>query len=323
MPFLNFGDSLYRITGRPEKDEEIKFHVYSNYLTQIVNYILREYEGAEGLYQRSLGVTNKIQGNGSHLDLNYIKRFLTIGWNTEYLLSYNDDTKNPDILRINNQWKPIQAYYSIYSIAESIVYAMSGAKTENHKSCLKKVSDLFATHGGLKQLSPWCFSFSGYRGNKSDPSTISSLNFPSGLIIPNSLKTNDVSPVESIACCLHAEHVNRIDEWERPKGGGYKYLHNPGYTSVFHFLYRLRIKSNYKDGETFMVDAPDLKVKDFSTDLTKIVYFTNLMMETILMRKIGQKALLVLIQEFVRKNRNAQIAERARLYIQWYSLLPK
>ena len=313
MPVIDdWTKSFYRITGHPERPDELRFDVYEYYLENWVDFINQKYKNFDNYIKFVIDKTRTVQGR-KNIDTSYLKRFLFIGWNTEYLLSYNDKGANTDILRINNQWKPIQAYYSVYSLAESAIYCLD-SKTENHSICLKKISEYLVNKNGLKSLEPWTFAFTGYHGNKNVPRTINPINFPPRLTIPNALKRIKISPIESIACCLQAEHCNKIDEWKKPKGGVYKYKYNPGLTTIFHFLYRLRIKSNYKDAELFMVEAPDEKIKTFSNNLTFLVASTNALLEILIIRKLGKKKFLELTETFLKKNKGAQIGKRLDYY---------
>lgn len=308
----NWIKSFYKVTGYPEDPNEIRFDVYEYYLENWVSFIKQKYNEFDDFVKFVVNKTKRIQGK-KDIDSRYLKRFLYIGWNTEFLLSYNDTNFDTEILRISNQWKPIQAYYSVYSLAEAAIYCLD-SKAESHSSCLKRISEYLVRKSNIKDIKPWGLAFEGYKGNKRVSRTISPINFPPGLSIPNALKRKNVSPLESIACCLRAEHRNRIDEWERPKGAVYKYKYDPGLTTFLHFLYRLRIKSNYKDVELFMVNAPDNKIKSFSDNLSFLVKFTNGLLEMLIIRRYGKKGFIKLAGNFLEKNEDAHIKERVKYY---------
>jgi hypothetical protein len=310
MPILNFGDSLYKITGNPENEKEIKFDIYRFYLDNFFQFIKDTYPKKTDLISHVWSNTQKIQRN-KKLDLTYIYEKLCLAWNTEYLAKLNDNTEDINLLRLINQWKPVQVYYSVYSLSEAVLYAITNSKVGQHKSCLNRLSDFLTT----KDIPPWSLSFIGYLGNKKVPRTIRPNNFPLGLIIPNTLQRQGIKPIESIACCLQAEHRNRIDEHIKNKNEKPKYLYEPGTTTLLHFLYRLRIKSNYKDAEIFMIEAPEYRIKEFSVNSTHLNDTTNLILEIILMRRIGKRIFFNFIDKFVKINNKADfLKNRHKLY---------
>lgn len=315
MPIIeDWSQSLYKITGHPEQQEELKFDVYQRYLENITTFIGKQYGSLDSYIQFIKSKTNLLRKRDITYDISYIQRFLYISWNTEYLLSFNDHSTNTDILRINNQWKPIQAYYSIYASAETAIYCID-KKVENHTVCIQKFSEFFAQRNDMKDVVPWSYAFIGYEGNKKVLSTIKAINFPNDIIIPNALKANDIEPMQSIACCLRAEHRNRIEDWQKPnKSRTYKYQYDPGFTTLMHFLYRLRIKSNYKDAELFMVEAPTEMIKSFSSNLTFIVYVTNILFEMITAKAIGKDKFIEIVDNFLNKNKEAPISNRRKKY---------
>lgn len=182
----------------------------------------------------------------------------------------------------------------------------------------KKISEFLVERKLARNIRPWSFAFSGYRGNSSKKGTVCALNFPSEIVIPSALDSN-VEPEESIACCLRAEHHNRIDQWEKPKKSKeYKYMHNPGYTTLFHFIYRLRIRSNYKDVETFMADAPPENIRSFSTNLTAFTYLTNTLLELIIIKRIGLSKFIEISETFRKRNNKAPNIGRVESYKKFF-----
>ena len=63
-----------------------------------------------------------------------------------------------------------------------------------------------------------------------------------------------------IGTCLIAEHKHRISDKYKKKSGNHKYELDPGPTGILHFLYRLRIKSNYKDAMIMFEPATATKI---------------------------------------------------------------
>jgi hypothetical protein len=308
MPLINFDESLYWATDIPEKADEVAFDIYENYLESTINLIKIRYRTK--FITAMVTYTKDIKPNTS-LSIDYIKRFLFLGWNTECLVKINDAIPDVDLLRVNNQWKPIQVYYSIYSLCEAAYYSLTTQKLESHSKCLKAMSEYLSK----KPFQPWSYTFTGYLGNTKKPRTIKPNNFSDGIVIPNSLKRKDISDEEVLACCLQAEHRNRIEDYKRSKKGTLKYMYDPGNTSLLHFLYRLRIKSTYKNVGIFLARAPDRKISSFSKNLTSVCTYTNVLFEILIARRIGKKQMLEVMQEFAKKHKNTKpIADRLENY---------
>lgn len=103
---------------RINDDDEIRFETYRNYLTAIRNYLIESYGDWNRFAIFCIENVASLQSKPG-LDSAWIERFMKLAWNTEYLLS--SEPPEPEIVRINNQWTPIQCYYAVYSAAEASV----------------------------------------------------------------------------------------------------------------------------------------------------------------------------------------------------------
>jgi len=298
----------YKTTGYPFKEEEFKFETYRFYLHCIMKYLTATY----GDWQLFAGQAINIAGKFKKLpncDNTHLERYLKIAWNTEYLACENQSS-DVHIIRINNQWKPIQIYYAIYAAGETLSYLIDGSKSNGHKKCLRKLSDFFVNHG----LSPWNYAYDGYRG-KSNNSHFS-VNFPQKLVIPDSnLQRRGIQPIQMIAKCLKAEHYHRVDDDFQKRKGVYKYKFNPHYTTILHFLYRLRIKSNYKDADIFLAEAPYRIIQEFSNDLSNFCFWTLLLFEIYIIQKCTKSCFMQLFKNYEKINPNiTKLKQRIEFY---------
>ena len=116
-----------------------------------------------------------------------------------------------------------------------------------------------------------------------------------------------------ISTCIQAEHRNRIEDFEpkrltdKQREKREKKLlkkdYSPGHTTILNFLYRLRIKSNYKDAEIFITDSPDEYIKKFSDNLASITNATLLLFEIIVIRRWGKENFVRLAQGYLKSAR--------------------
>lgn len=278
---------------------EIRFETYRFYLKCIAEYIRCTYTNWKE-FANVVRLSHIKPINIDYPDIDFAKKFLKIAWNTEFIVC-NTQFKDVDTIRINNQWKPIQVYYAIYSAGEVLAYLIDGSKANGHKKCLKKLSEFFYR----QNVAPWCFAYKGCCGKSKNAHK--PIGFPDAIRIPNSnLLRRNIKPEEMIAKCLKAEHLHRIDENYKKQKGVFKYKFDPGLTTLLHFLYRLRIKSNYKDVEIFLFDAPEEDIKEFSGNLEVICFWTLLLFEIFILKRGGLISLFPAFWDYAQNNKKAK-----------------
>ena len=145
----------------PSSDDEIRFATYGNYLTAIRTDIKNNYGNCEN-FCAVIATEAKKHKPLAEYDVDYIKRFLKLSWNTEYI-ACSDNNETTEEIRINNQWKPIQVYYAVYTAGEAFSYVIDGNKTDSHKKCLAKVSTFLSKH----DLTPYNVGYLGCKGRNS------------------------------------------------------------------------------------------------------------------------------------------------------------
>lgn len=299
---MDFFDNIYKDAGIPITKSEKAFDTYRFYLSCIVDDLEKNYSTLEDFAKHAWDECGLALSTYT-LDNKILRRFLIIAWNTEYL-SKSNISPEIEIIKISNQWRPIQAYYSIYSAGEAVSYVLDGTLVESHSKCIAKLNSFFVDRVRMR---PWCFCYSG-----STRKGVVSKNLPSDVTPVNNLSRRSAH-ADIIATCVRAEHRNRIDEFEprklsitQRKRGEKKLLkvdYNPGYTTLLNFLYRLRIKSNYKDAEIFISDSPDEYIKKFSENLASIVNATLLLFEIIIVRRWGKDNFIRLAESYLKSSR--------------------
>lgn len=296
-------------------DSQITFQTYLNYLRQFHIYLKDNFQNRQKLVDSIWSRTNSLQGSKSY-ESQFLEKSLTLAWNSE-TVACCFGLDEPDALKIINHWKPIQVYYSIYSCAEALAHLLTSKSRFSHKATLREMSQLFSR---LKIL-PWGLAYSGSVGK--DGKGLQPLNFPVGTIPESNLKINNVRPENILATCLRAEHKNRIGDLFMERKGNqnkgraknYKYNLDPDITTIFHFVYRLRIRSNYKDVEMFHANLGDKEVIDFNNLLNEFCWTTLCAMELAIIRKVGKKELMEIYERFEHKVKyNLQLKERANIY---------
>lgn len=146
------------------------------------------------------------------------------------------------------------------------------------------------------KIKPWSFICEGTN------SDIVFSNFPNLNNLPNNLTCQNVVPHEMIATCLRAEHRHRINENFVKRRNFFKKDFNPGLTSLLYFFYRLRIKSNYRDIDLFIMDASDTLISEFANSLKEIVFWFLLMSEIYLIRRCKKRNIINSIEDYLSIN---------------------
>ena len=303
----NSPSSSYKTTGIPSNENAIRFETYRYYIKCFVEVINTLYPSDGELIAEINQRTKHLQGFKRY-DRDWVARFLKNAWNTEFVLNFNlvDD---PEIARINNQWLPIQTYYSVYSGGEAVAYLLDGNKAGSHRACLRKLNNFLVNLGVM----PWNLMYTGPIGKKSNEHKPK--NFPSSIIVPSNLARRGITPIQMVCKCLKAEHKKRVHDEFQKKKGNFKYRFNPGYTSLLNFLYRLRIKSNYEDIDVFLIQAPDYLIMEFGKNMAFLGYKTLILCEIITMKKIGKSDFISIVDEYLKLNPKASaLLTRKRLY---------
>lgn len=304
---------FYEALGVPSTKNERTFDTYRFYLDVLLKDLTSNYSTLDNL-AKCVWSESKLILPTQDLDEKTIRRFLMIAWNTEYLVG-NNVSPEIEIIKVGNLWRPIQAYYAIYSAGEAVSYALDGRLIESHSKCIAKLNSIFVDRIRIK---PWCYCYHGNTRKGLKPK-----NFPANTKTVNNLSRKKGLPIDMIATCIQAEHRNRIEDFEpkkltsKQKERGEKKLlkldYDPGYTTVFNFLYRLRIKSNYKDAEIFISDSPDEYVKEFAENLASITNTTLLLFEIIIIRRWGKDRFVRLAQSYLQTSRHNKEKENSRL----------
>lgn len=298
-------DSIVSVAS-PDKNA-IRFETYRYYVRCFAELISTHYPDDRELIRKISEQTKSLQGFKGY-DREWVARFLKNSWNTEFVLNLHL-IEDPELARINNQWLPVQTYYSIYSAGEAVAYLLDGNKANSHRTCLRKLNNFLVK----LEVIPWNLMYKGPIGRNSNEHE--PINFPPDIEVPHNLARRGISPIQMVCKCLKAEHKKRVNDEFKKKQGEYKYNFDPGYTSLLNFLYRLRIKSNYEDIDLFLTQAPDNLILQFGKDIAYLGSKTLILFEMVIIKKIGKKNFNSIMDEYLTLNPKARtLQDRKLLY---------
>lgn len=240
-----------------------------------------------------------------NFDYNKTKQCLLNSWSTECLLVYNNTFKNRDFAPYTLHWAFPQAYYSVF-MSILAFYSSVGYSQTSHVNVSKQLGVLifqnkfpasisFYAKGGLNNI--LCVNLVP---NDSEPSIKLELSDPCSVDkqISQLLKST-----REIQLKDQKDSMKNVIKTQKGKSkqnfsteDWLKVSDSVGYTTLYHFLYRKRLKSNYRDIQVFF--HPDIDSANILQILTNLVHVLNLISEFYIFKSVGKKIYESLINEF-------------------------
>lgn len=241
-------------------------------------------------------------------DISRVKKVLYNSWSSEHALHLTGVQGLPDYYKYALHWSFPQAYYSCYLNMHAFCLATGDTSDSHHKIILgfgERVK---------RNIYPRCISFYAEGNYKNYIYENLPLRQPKKVL---SLLRDEIDVQSQIAAFLKSTRSNKA-EYHRDKRqksdnpiitNGSKQIAKKFYpaqwleitkklgpTSLFDILYRLRIKANYNDIETFM--HADINFQQFHNCLINIVGFLNFVHEAYLAKVIGYRKYESILYEF-------------------------
>jgi hypothetical protein len=264
-----------------------------------------------------------------------VQASLRNAWGTELLLALGGTLGADDeLVRLMNNWAVVQAYYCCYHGTQALLAARGAKRPENHSKTQREFVSLWVSR--KLHCPPWSFG-AGARGwcnppeKQSIDDKINSLSHPSRFncwsLASKALRTTREERLsERIKEERNRKRTARKQAWEKEQrereGEGKKRLKQPEFGqprlsaaekakveerlrpfSLMDYLYRLRIKTNYKDAAMFTEGPEDedasLRVHlalSFLTNCTLLVH------ELRIQRLVGEKLMLQWVDDWLGKS---------------------
>ncbi|MCH7484104.1 MAG: hypothetical protein IIA90_03025 [Chloroflexi bacterium] len=293
---------LFNMDPIPTEEDAGAFITYRNYLDAFSQVI----DDALGT---DLSGLPKVMGASQFHDLkravkvDSLVTHLRSAWSTELLMTSFRALDLGDVVRYANVWVPVQSYYAVFAAILALQVA-SGSEATSHTAVLNSIGNEMRSRKWLPP--PWTavclgcpqvedYVFEGV--SSAADRTISNLKAPFDMESSWSL----------VAKCLGTtrEHIvdDAIKEWKKnnknKKGKPRKllYAHEKAViakkeapTTLFDFLYRMRIRSNYRDTDAFALGASSpAQAGQFYDLVSKVTSATLRFVETLVVGRIGVK----------------------------------
>lgn len=298
-------DILRRL--RPEiQDAQLGLRTYYVYIQSYVAC----YENTSSLLdnQRQLPAFKRLCHKKT--DVNSLREPLLRGWITLKAMETLPLENYPELAKTANFWLPVQAYYAAHGIGLATLIAMGSDTPKDHRAFLSQVANQIVTKllphpfnmacgGDPSRISASDVRIENFNGNIADVKSISSLSNPlyaqGGLLVAKSLLTTRRRSLEDLfererekkvrpgrrRRNLTPDEKNRITEKRHP-------------TTVFDFLYRIRVRSNYDDPEIFIYGQTDQDTAvNHYKNLVKMCKSLMECLEKIIEQKVGPDVMLL------------------------------
>lgn len=255
---------------------------------------------------------NSIKIKNEDFKIEEIKKLLWNSWSTEYAYKIGEKIDNNDYYKFSLHWNFPQAYYSVY-LSMTAFHETQGIANDQHEKSIKIFGNSVKDEHYPKALSFYCsglhksFKYSGFNSFKKFSKDFSPLR---------KIDSLEDAEIQLATFLKTTREKNANDKRDRLKKANDKRFLNKKKkfrksfskshwdliyqtipeTSVFNLLYRLRIKANYRDIESF-VNA-DIDFKEFHTCLGDLIFYLNFVHEAYILKAIGVTEYEKILNEF-------------------------
>lgn len=296
---------LQRTEADNKRNLSIPAQVFLNHFQAICSHLT---SCSENYDFRQIPYFEKKLFSKKEYDFARVKRVLYNSWSSEHALHLTGKQGLPDYYKYALHWSFPQAYYSCYLNMHAFCLA-TGDLSDSHSKIILGFGERVK-----RNVYPKCISFYAEGNYKNYNYGNLPLHQPKKVL---SLLRDEIAIQSQIASFLKSTRSNKA-EYHRDRRqrsanpiltNGSKQIakkfnpdqwheitKNLGPTSLFDILYRLRIKANYNDIETFM--HADINFQQFHECLTGIVGYLNFVHECYLAKAIGYKKYEIILNSF-------------------------
>lgn len=311
---------------REKETKSIPSKVFFNHFFAI-NYCISCDEAKYKL--KKIPFYNQIKIRNSDFDIEQVRKLLWNSWSTEYAYKIGEKINNNDYYKFSLHWNFPQAYYSVY-LSMTAFHETQGIANDQHEKSIKLFgnsikdghypSAISFYTSGLKDD----FKYEGLKTFKNFPKNNSVLAKidcleDAELQVATFLKTTRKKNAEDKKQRFKKQNDKRFFNKKKEFSKSFKKHHwdiiykTIPITSVFNLLYRLRIKANYRDIESFI--NADIDFKSFHSSLGELIYYLNFIHEGYIAKAIGIEKYEKILNNFPSHLSDDTAKERFENYI--------
>jgi hypothetical protein len=233
-----------------------------------------------------------------------VRKLLWNSWSTEYAYNLGTQVNNEDYYKFSLHWSFPQAYYSVY-LAMTAFHETQGMANDQHEKSIKLFGNSVKDNhypGAISFHSAGlydAFKYKNLETFKKFPEDYSGLKRIDSLSdaqtqIASFLKSTRIKNAEhkreKLAEAKDKKFLNAKGEFRKKFNKEHWDLiyQTIPVTTILNLMYRLRIKANYHDVETFI--HADIDFRTFHECLGGIIDYLNFVHESYTKKAIGSKA---------------------------------
>jgi len=255
---------------------------------------------------------NAIKVKNPEFKIKEVKKLLWNSWSTEYAYRIGEKIDNSEYYKFSLHWNFPQAYYSAY-LAMTAFHETQGIANDQHEKSIKLFGNSIKDKHYPTAISFYSrglkdeFQYHGLPTFKGFPKDNSSLTIidcleDAELQLATFLKTtrkhNATDKRERFKKQKDKRFLNGKKEFRKAFGKIHWDIiyETIPVTSVFNLLYRLRIKANYRDIESFI--NADIDFKSFHASLGELIHYLNFIHEAYVVKAIGNETYEKVLNDF-------------------------
>ena len=271
--------------------------VFFNHFSAVAFFIT---SNADRYDLKKVSYFNNLSLGDQALNIDKVRKLLWNSWSTEYALLIGRMLDNNDFFKVSLHWSFPQAYYSAY-LAMVAFHETIGFTHANHNGAINSFNNS-VKHGhypsamsfyseGLHEnfLYKGLPNFLGFHYSFNGLSKINSQEQAEQQIALFLKTTRIINAEEKKANTKQTLNTSKGVPGKRFLKKHWNYIYeNLPCTSIFNLFYRLRIKSNYQDIESFL--NADIDFKEFNKVLAESLSYLNFVHEAYIAKIIGLSA---------------------------------
>lgn len=255
---------------------------------------------------------NSLKLRNENFDLDTIRKLLWNSWSTEYAFTLTTLANNEEFYKFALHWNFPQAYYSIY-LSLTAFHETQGLANEQHEKSIKifgnSIKDghypeaiSFFSKGLHEQYEyVGIETFNGFPKDYCGLTRIQSLDeaqLQIALFLKSTRKKIAENKREKLKNNKDKKFLNAKGEFRKSFSKNHWNLiyQTIPETTILNIMYRLRIKANYHDVETFI--NADIDFKTFHESLSSIIYYLNFVHEAYICKVVGKMEYQKILNSF-------------------------
>jgi hypothetical protein len=294
------------VTSVTTTEEERRFRTFANYIASVALLCRAEW-GSSAAMVESYRDKVKVKQAKLPCDRDRVASFLRRAWATESLMNLPfTRAELSEVIPHSILWLPVQTYYTVFSALQAVLIAQ-GDSIEKHAIAMSHFSNTLR----FRMPFPFCCSALGhdtatrYERFRNDPDKdFSTLARPQNSddanhLLGTALRSTRRQLLEDKCDAWKREHGKKqIPRTQRQAIGE---AETP--TTILHFLYRLRVRSNYGDSEVFVSGSSAADARNFAKAYISVVDYFLGALEVMADKRLGADSVKREATDFVREAR--------------------